>query len=287
MLKRFWRLLRPLQWVKNIFVFTGLLFSNEYEETSLLIDVCIVFVAFCFTSSCVYIFNDIYDRESDRLHPVKQFRPIAAGEVSVPAAIALAILMGSIGMALGWMVSKTVVIILGIYLLMNLWYSIRLKHIVLLDVFCISAGFMLRIAAGTIGVDIVPSKWLLLCGMMITLFLGFAKRRAELFASREERREVLQKYSPVVLEEVLAICAACAILTYSLYTMSGETVRIHHTNNLIYTVPFVIYALFRYIFLLHQRDSGEDPTKDLLKDPHIVLSVAGWALLTLFLVKVL
>ena len=277
--------MRPIQWVKNIFVFMGLLFSNEYEETSLLLDVCTVFAAFCLVSSSVYIFNDIFDRDNDRHHPIKKNRPIASGEVSIPFASALAIVLGSIGLILGLTVSTTVVIILVIYLLMNLWYSMRLKHIVLVDVFCISAGFMLRIAAGTIGVDIAPSKWLLLCGLMITLFLGFAKRRAELLASREERRAVLQKYRPVVLDEVLAICAACAILTYSLYTMSGETVRIHKTSNLIYTVPFVIYALFRYIFLLHQRNGGEDPTKDLLKDPHIIVSVAGWALLTLFLVK--
>jgi 4-hydroxybenzoate polyprenyltransferase len=173
-------------------------------------------------------------------------------------------------------------------LLLNIAYSLWLKHVVILDVFCIATGFMLRILAGTIGVGIPPSKWLLLCGLMITLFLGFAKRRAEFITlanGKEYHRKVLLKYGAILLDQLVSICAVAVILSYSLYTMSPETVHIHHTENLIYTVPFVIYALFRYIFLLHHSNGGGDPTRDLLRDKHIVISVLGWAFLTFYLLK--
>ena len=181
-----------------------------------------------------------------------------------------------------------VFIILLSYLIMNLFYNFALKHIVIIDVFCIATGFMLRIMAGTVGVGIPPSKWLLLCGLMITLFLGFAKRRAEFISSSEnnhEVRAVLKSYSPSFLDELITICATGTIISYSLYTMSTETIRLHHTENLIYTVPFVIYAVFRYIYLLNHQHTGEDPTTDLLRDPHILASVACWALMTIYMVK--
>lgn len=210
------------------------------------------------------------------------------GEVSVFEGIVLSSMLGVFGFLLGLYVSITVLAILLAYFIMNIFYDYALKRIVLIDVFCISAGFMLRILAGTIGVGIPPSKWLLLCGLMITLFLGFAKRRAEYIASAEknhEMRSVLKNYSPLLLDELITICATGAILSYSLYTMSPETIRLHKTENLIYTVPFVIYAIFRYIYLLHHHNSGEDPSRDLLKDPHILATVAGWAILTFYLVK--
>lgn len=279
------RLLRPAQWVKNSFVFAGFLFSNEYSNMDLLKKVILTAFSFCLVSSCVYIFNDILDLESDRLHPKKKYRALASGSVSLFQAIASLVVIGIAGIALGLFVSPFVAAILATYIVLNIFYSLWLKHIVLIDVFCISAGFMLRLIAGTIGVDIPPSKWLLLCGMMITLFIGFAKRRAEILTDSPSRREVLQNYSPVILDEILAICATSAIITYSLYTMSLETIEIHNTDNLIYTVPFVIYALFRYIYLLHKGHRGEHPTRDLLTDMHIMVAVLGWASLTFYFVK--
>ena len=245
-------------------------------------------LAFCLLSSCVYILNDILDVEYDRKHHKNKSRPIAMGEVSVFEGIVLLSMLGIFGFLLGLYVSVTVLAILVAYFIMNIFYDYALKRIVLLDVFCISAGFMLRILAGTIGVGIPPSKWLLLCGLMITLFLGFAKRRAEYIAGAEknhEMRSVLKNYSPLLLDELITICATGAILSYSLYTMSQDTIRLHKTENLIYTVPFVIYAIFRYIYLLHHHNSGEDPSRDLLKDPHILATVSGWAILTIYLVK--
>lgn len=244
--------------------------------------------AFCLLSSCIYVINDIFDIESDKNHPIKKLRPIPSGRISNREAISIALLLGAIGFLLGYEVSLAVLAILLAYFIMNMFYDFWLKQIVLLDVFCISAGFMLRILAGTYGVGIPPSKWLLLCGLMITLFLGFSKRKAELISgmqNKHEMREVLRNYSPALLDELISICAAAIIITYSLYTMSSQTMHIHHTSDLIYTVPFVIYALFRYIYLLHRHQTGEDPTGDLLKDRHILAAVAGWSLLTFYLIK--
>lgn len=280
------RLMRPIQWIKNGFVFTGVFFGERFGDMHLLLQVLLTAIAFSFMSSCVYIFNDVIDCESDRHHPKKKNRPLPSGKVSVSFAIPLAVVLGLIALLISYWVSYKVLIIILSYVILNILYSLKLKNIVIIDVFCIAAGFMLRILAGTIGVDIPPSKWLLLCGLMITLFLGFAKRRAEMIAltdNREEHRKVLTSYGPILLDEIITICATGVIITYSLYTMSPDTIRIHQTENLIYTVPFVIYALFRYIFLLHHTQGGGDPTRDLLKDPHIMLSVFGWAALVIFL----
>lgn len=289
------RLMRPLQWLKNAFVFTGILFGSRWDDPYLLFRVVLVAIAFSLVSSAVYIFNDMFDCENDRHHPVKKKRPLPSGKVSFSYAFALGCILGTAGLLLSYWVSLKVLGIVILYLLLNIVYSYKLKHIVIIDVFCISAGFMLRILAGTVGVGIPPSKWLLLCGLMVTLFLGFAKRRAELLSysvkredhHKEDQRKVLINYGPVLLDEIIAICATSVIISYSLYTMSPETVRIHHTENLIYTVPFVIYALFRYIYLLHHGNRGENPSRDLIKDPHIVLSVLAWAVLTFVLIRVL
>lgn len=276
-------LMRPRQWIKNGFVLIGVLFAPEsLLSTEIILKVFLAALAFCLASSCVYIINDIFDLPQDLAHPKKKFRPLPAKKVSIAFAAAMAILLGIISILLAYSASFRVVAILMGYIGINAAYTYYLKQIVILDVFCISAGFMLRIMAGTYGVGIPPSKWLLLCSMMLTLFLGFAKRRAEIIASRykEESRQVLENYGPILLDELISICIAGVIITYSLYTMSEETISIHKTENLIYTVPFVIYALFRYIFLLNHRHGGEDPSQEIVKDPHIIASVVGWGCLT-------
>ena len=180
-----------------------------------------------------------------------------------------------------------VLIILVGYVLMNLAYSLRLKHVVILDVFIISTGFMLRILAGTLGVGIPPSQWLLLCGLMVTLFLGFTKRRAEIIALTEDKtahRKVLEHYSPVLLDKMIGITASGVIMSYSLYTMNADTIRIHGTTNLIYTVPFVMYGVFRYIYLLHHQSRGGDTAHDLVRDPHLFVVVGAWLIVTMLLI---
>ena len=284
------KLLRPYQWVKNGFVFVGLLFSDVSNDWNLRVSVLLAAVAFCLLSSCVYILNDMLDREADQKHPVKRRRPLASGSVSMAQGFALACACGAAGLALGAAVSMAVVAILACYLVLNLAYSAGLKHIVILDVFIIAAGFMLRIFAGTWGVSIAPSQWLLLCGLLLTIFLGFAKRRAELMTSDGEgasgvsQRPVLYDYSPALLDTMMAISSAGVIVSYSLYTVSPDTIALHHTDKLIYTLPFVLYGIFRYIFLLHRR-GGEDPAWTLLTDAHLLIVSGLWLAVTVWLIR--
>ena len=281
------RLMRPYQWVKNAFVFTGLLFGHAWHDPDLVMQVVFAFIAFCLVSSAIYIINDIADLEQDKQHNKKSLRPLASGSVSIPAAFMLAALLGLLGLVLAYAASPTVLIILVGYALMNIAYSLRLKHVVILDVFIIATGFMLRILAGTLGVGIPPSQWLLLCGLMVTLFLGFTKRRAEIIALTDDKsahRKVLEHYSSVLLDKMIGITAAGLIMSYSLYTMNADTIRIHGTANLIYTVPFVMYGVFRYIYLLHHQNRGGDTAHDLLRDPHMFIVVGAWLVVTILLI---
>lgn len=280
------QLLRPHQWIKNSFVLLGVIFSHQFNDHSLLINAFIATFAFCFISSSVYIYNDLIDRKADGSHPTKKHRPIAAKKISPTIAVSIDITLIILGISLASLIStKVVYFILG-YFALNIVYTHWLKNMVILDVFAICAGFMLRILTGTIGLNIPPSPWLLFCGLSLTLFLGFTKRRAEIYASPASgiSRKVLKKYNAVFLDKMIGIMASCSIITYALYTMSPETEMAHHTKNLIYTVPFVIYGLFRYLFLLHNdaHQKGEDTAKDIFTDPPLLLSIAGWLIATFF-----
>jgi 4-hydroxybenzoate polyprenyltransferase len=280
------RLARPHQWVKNGFVFVGLLFGHAWNDRLLVGQVLMVFAAFCLVSSAVYVFNDIRDREADRRHPRKRQRPVASGAIRPGAAAAVGLVLGAAGLALAAWVSAAAAAILAAYVALNAAYTLGLKHVPILDVFLIAGGFMLRILAGTTGVGIPPSQWLLLCGLMVTVFLGFAKRRAELLALEEGsagHRPVLDEYSPAALDGMMAISASGVIVTYSLYTVSPDTVRLHGTDQLILTLPFVLYGIFRYVYRLHRRGGGGDPAWDLLHDPHLLAAVLGWLATTFWL----
>jgi 4-hydroxybenzoate polyprenyltransferase len=283
-----WRLLRPRQWVKSSFVLLGILFAKAWHNPRTLRDAMLAATAFSLVASGVYIFNDLWDKEQDAAHPQKRRRPIAARTVSQRVAGVLLMLLMVMGLALGLCVSAQVCVLLLVYLVINLGYSLGLKNVALLDVFLIACGFMLRILAGTLGIGIAPTQWLLLCGLMLALFLGFAKRRAELYALPEgntDQRKVLKNYQPVWLDQMIVVTATCVILTYSLYTMSEQTIQLHHTDALIYTVPFVMYAIFRYLYTLHHKSAGLDPAQELFRDLHIMLSIAGWLALTLWLIS--
>jgi 4-hydroxybenzoate polyprenyltransferase len=282
----FVQILRPHQWVKSGFVFVGLLFGHAWSDAMLVQQVMLAAAAFALAASAVYVINDLADRDRDRQHPEKCRRPLAAGTVSVAQALLLggACLLSALFLAQA--ASNSVLLFVLGYALLNVAYSLGLKHVVLLDVFIISAGFMLRILAGTAGVGIAPSHWLLLCGLMLTLFLGFAKRRAELNAMQGRggsHRKVLDDYDPVLLDKLIGVCAAATIVSYSLYTLSAETLAMHGTANLIYTVPFVVYGIFRYLFLLHRRGGGGDPAAAVLRDFHLFGAFAGWLLTVLVL----
>lgn len=281
------RLMRPHQWIKNSFVLTGLLFGHAWHNPTLVIQAIFAFVAFCLISSTIYILNDIVDIEQDRHHPTKRNRPLPSGKLKVSMAALFAVFLGAAALTLASFATNTVVIILLIYAVMNIAYSLKLKHVVILDVFIIATGFMLRILAGTLGLGIPPSQWLLLCGLMVTLFLGFSKRRAEIIQLSDDKtahRKVLEDYSAVLLDKMIVVTASGLIMSYSLYTMNPETIRIHGTANLIYSVPFVIYGVFRYIFLLHHQSLGTDTAKDMLRDPHLLIVLLGWLATTIALI---
>jgi 4-hydroxybenzoate polyprenyltransferase len=282
------RLLRPHQWIKNGFVFVGLLFGHAWSDAGRVGLALAAFAGFCLLSSAIYVFNDLIDREQDRLHPDKRRRPLASGTVGVPAALLLLTFCGAAGLAIGIAQGPVQAAIFGAYLVLNSAYTLGLKQVVILDVFIIAAGFMLRILAGTSGIGIAPSHWLLLCGLLLTLFLGFAKRRAELNALAEDsasHRKVLEHYSPALLDQMISVVSAGVLVAYSLYTVAPETVRLHGTPYLIYTVPFVLYGMFRYLFLLHRRGGGGDPALELLGDRHLLGASAGWLIVTLWLLR--
>ena len=282
------RLMRPRQWVKSSFVFTGILFANAWRQPLLAQKVLLAAVAFSLTASGVYIVNDLLDRSMDLQHPEKKLRPLASSTVSVSAAVSLLTILLIAGLALSFLTSTNVLAIISLYVLINVAYSLGLKHVVILDVFIIASGFMLRILAGTVGVGIPPSEWLLLCGLMMALFLGFAKRRAELYSLTDDgptHRKVLGHYQAVLLDNMIVVTATCVILTYSLYTMSPATIQAHHTERLIYTVPFVIYGIFRYIHSLHRQSAGSDPALQIFRDPHLLAAIGGWLIVTLWLIS--
>jgi 4-hydroxybenzoate polyprenyltransferase len=287
-LSAYLRLIRPHHWIKSGFVFTGLLFGHAWAESERVTQVAVAAIAFSLVSSAVYVTNDLLDRADDLRHPWKRWRPLAAGEVSVRSAVVLAAGLALAGLGLSLHASPRVLAIVAIYVAISLAYSLGLKHVVILDVFVLAAGFMLRILAGTVGVGIQPSPWLLLCGLMLTLFLGLAKRRAEIAARPDgdsAARRVLDHYSPVLLDKMIGVTAACTILAYSLYTMDTHTRETHGTASLIYTVPLVMYGIFRYIFLLHHAQRGEDPSTEILRDPHLLASILGWLALTWLLIS--
>lgn len=281
-------LLRPHQWVKNGFVFLGLLFGHAWNDPARVGMALWAFAAFCLLSSAVYVINDIADREADRAHPAKSGRPLASGAIGVPRALVVMSVCAAAGFAIAFGAAGEAPWIFVAYVAINLAYSAGLKHVVILDVFLVSAGFMLRILAGTLGLGIAPSHWLLACGMLVTLFLGFAKRRAELDLLRAlggAHRRVLEHYSAPLLDQMIAVAAAGTVVAYALYTVSPETIALHGTDRLVHTVPFVLYGMFRYLFLLHRRGGGGDPALELVRDPHLVAALLGWLALTAWLLR--
>ena len=281
------RLLRPQQILKSSFVFIGLLFARQWSDITLLGQVISAALAFSLVASGVYVLNDMLDCKYDRLHPDKRHRPLAARQVTLSAAGALLLVVWLLGFGLGLWVSVTLFMLLSLYALINVAYSLGLKHVVILDVFLLASGFVLRILAGTLGVGIPPSQWLLLTGTCVALFLGFAKRRAEILRLQQRsalHRRVLEDYNNTMLDKALVICASTIIMAYSLYTMSPETLYIHGSSDLIYTVPFVLYGVFRYLHLLHQGVRGGDPSSDVVADPHLLGTVILWLLTTVWII---
>jgi 4-hydroxybenzoate polyprenyltransferase len=286
-LSAFVGLLRPAQWVKNSFVCAGVVFGAQLHNPHALRAMGLAFMAFCLMGSGVYVMNDYVDREADRLHPTKRRRPLASGAVRAGQGLTIGALCVCLSLAAAWFSDVRVLEVVLIYLAINIAYSLSLKHQAVTDVFCIASGFMLRILAGTWAIRIAPSGWLLLTGMFITLFLGFAKRRAEWSDSTggHRRRPVLNVYSLELLDTFLSITATGTVLSYGLYTLDPKTIELHHTDKLIYTLPFVLFGLFRYLFLLHRHRKGENPSADVFTDHQIVLCALAYCAASLWLLN--
>ena len=280
------RALRPKQWVKNGVLFTPLLFAKSIFAPDLLLRATAAVIAFSLLASGVYVLNDWFDREKDRLHPEKKNRPIAAGLFGAPGAIVLVLLCWSGAAVIGSWLGLHFLSVLGGYLLLQVVYTGGLKRLVILDVMAIALGFIIRVVAGAVAIDVVVSNWLFLCTLLGAVFLGFAKRRAELslLEDASAHRANLADYSLPMLDQMMSIAASACILAYGLYTVSVETVARVGTDHLKFTVPCVVYGVFRYLFLVHKRGAGGAPEKVLLSDAPLMingalfLAVAGWAL---------
>lgn len=268
-------LMRPHQWLKNVFVFAGLVFSQSWHDAERVTLVLSAFGVFCLFSSAVYIVNDWRDRDSDALHPTKRLRPLASGAVGTGPALTLAalLMLGGVALADG---NRMLLGLIALYVASNAAYSWRLKQVPVVDVFIIALGFMLRLLAGTVGVGIPPSRWLILTGIFAALFLGFSKRRAETFHATASQRSVLEHYPPALLDIYVAVTMTAALLTYSLFATSPES-QAQHGERLVYTVPIVIFGMLRYAYQVH-RGRGEDVARDLLRDPWIIAALVAWLL---------
>ena len=280
-------LLRPQQWIKNGFVLVGLIFGHAYRDPALLLAALMATAAFCLASGAVYALNDARDAAQDREHPDKRDRPVARGAVLPGEALALSAFTAVAALLLaawtGWLVAA----IVAAYLVLNAAYTLGLKRIAVVDVVVIAAGFMLRLLAGTLGIGIEPSKWLLACGFLLTLFLSFAKRRAEIVrldGDAGRHRAVLEAYSAGFLDKAIMLCAAGMVAAYAWYTMAAETAQIHGTGNLVLTLPWVLLGTLRYLYRLRLRGGGGDPTEELLRDPWLAVAVAGWLATVLWLI---
>jgi 4-hydroxybenzoate polyprenyltransferase len=275
-----WIELRPHQWVKNLLVLAPLLFARQLFAGAALLRALAAFGVFCLVSGSVYLLNDLKDAAQDRLHPAKRLRPIAAGELGVAVGgLAMAgLLLGALGA--GLLIGPLFAALLGGYWAINVLYSYWLKHEVILDVFVVAAGFVLRVVAGGVAIGVPISHWLLICTTLLALFLGFSKRRHELETLGAEaafHRQVLSEYSRTFLDLMIGVVTASTVMSYALYTVSEETVGKFHTRALLLTLPFVLYGIFRYLYLVYHKREGGDPAQTLLSDRPTLVNLLLWA----------
>lgn len=277
--------MRPKQWVKNIFVFAGLIFANDLLLTNpqSLLRVLATFGLWCLIASSIYLINDLVDIEKDRDHPKKRYRPLASGHLAPSSAIVATLIFLVIGLPLAWMLSRGVAIILAVYVVMQLAYSFRLKHVVILDVFIIAAGFVFRTVSGAVVLGIDISPWLLICTGLLSLFLALAKRRHELVlleTGAGSHRRVLEEYSTELLQEMISLISASTLIAYILYTLNPTNPHIPTSPFplMLITVPFVIYGIFRYLYLVYKKDEGGSPEELLLKDLPMLADIVLWGI---------
>ena len=272
--------MRPGEWTKNLFVFAGLLFGQRLTDSTAVVRSVGAFAIFCALASVVYLVNDVMDREQDRQHPRKRLRPIASGALQSSTAILMAIVLAIGALGAAWWMAPSLGAVATAYVTLLVLYSGPLKHIVIIDVLTIAIGFVLRVVAGAVAVAVPMSPWLLICTILLALFLGLSKRRHELTLLADGaigHRRILQEYSPYLLDQMIGVVTASTLMAYTLYATSHETAEKFGTSLLGLTIPFPLYGIFRYLYLVHRKEGGGSPAELLLNDRPLLACVAFWA----------
>jgi len=279
--------LRPEQWTKNLVIFAGLIFGRHLLDPQPLARTIAAFVVFCALSGAVYLVNDVVDREADGRHPLKAKRPIASGAVPVGTALGAALVLTVTALAAAFRLGPLFGVVSVAYVGLLSLYSVSLKHVVILDVLAISIGFVLRAVAGAVVIAVPISHWLLVCTVLLALFLALSKRRHELVLLSEgaiEHRRILGEYSPYLLDQMIGVVTASTLIAYIFYTFSPETLQKFGTGNLGLTIPFPLYGIFRYLYLVHRKEGGGSPAEMLLTDRPLLICVALWAAAVVFII---
>ena len=274
--------LRPHQWTKNLLVFAALIFSANLFEFDYIKDSILIFIYFCLAAGSIYVINDIVDRNEDIIHPEKKKRPIACGNISIVFSVIASITLLIVAVIGALCINITTGAVLGTYVILTLFYTIKLKHIVIIDILLVAIGFVLRAVAGAVAIDVYISSWLLVCTFFLALFLVIGKRRQELILLNEnaaDHRKILAEYNIRVLDQMIAVVAAITIVSYALYTLDSKTIEKFSTENLVFTIPLVILGLFRYFYLVYKKDLGSSPERILISDKGIMATVLVWILL--------
>lgn len=279
MMWELFRALRPPQWIKNLFVYAPLIFSQNVLNQALVLRATLAFLAFCLISSAVYLLNDLRDIEEDRQHPLKAHRPLASGRLKRSTAVAALAIIAPAGFLVALLVNRSFVFIALGYFALQIAYTLWLKHVVILDIFVVASGFLLRVVAGGFAIRVYLSSWLLICTTLLALFLAMGKRRHEIVLMEgraASHRPILKEYNIYLLDQMISVVTASTLLAYCLYTISEETVAKFGTRNLIFTVPFVLYGIFRYLYLIHQKAEGGTPESLIIRDKPLLVAIALW-----------
>lgn len=281
MIIEIFKTMRPKQWTKNLFVFAGIIFSQNLFNFPLLLKTALAFFVFCLLSGSIYIMNDIADLNEDRHHPLKSQRPLASGRLKVYYAMWVLIFISLFSLGISFRLSPLFFLVALAYFMLQLAYSLVLKHMVILDVFVVAIGFVLRVIGGAIVIDIPISPWLIVCTILLALFLSLSKRRHELVLLNEEaknHRKILGEYSPYLLDQMISVVTASTVIAYCFYTLSEETVKKFGTKNLVFTIPFVLYGIFRYLYLIHKKELGGNPETVFINDRPLLIAVLLWVI---------
>ncbi|MEO0097817.1 MAG: decaprenyl-phosphate phosphoribosyltransferase [candidate division WOR-3 bacterium] len=283
--------LRPHQWLKNILIFAGLVFAQKLFDISLFLKTVSAFFLFSFASGSLYILNDIKDYERDRLHPEKKKRPIANGLIKKEIAFILALLLLFFSLIFSYLLSSSFFFVLIFYIILSIFYTLYLKDIVILDVIIVALGFLLRAWAGTVLINVSLSEWLFICTILLALFLALTKRKTEIEMLNEKaisHRKVLKDYSHNFIDQMISVATASSLIAYSIYTVAPETINKFKTKNLVFTLPFVIYGIFRYLYLVYHRQFSENPDKAFIKDIPLLINIILWFIcVTLIIYKII